>query len=80
MNEPVERVSATSRFAVPAHQVFLAVTDPAICVGLSPGSQTRVILDVSEPGDLIPVRTLTRARTLAGRGPVPSRPAAGLAV
>ena len=29
MNDPVERVSATRRFAVPAHQVFLAVTDPA---------------------------------------------------
>jgi hypothetical protein len=29
MNGAVERVSATKRIAVPAHQVFLAVTDPA---------------------------------------------------
>ncbi|HEX6523730.1 MAG TPA: hypothetical protein VF070_27580 [Streptosporangiaceae bacterium] len=29
MNGPVERVSATKRITVSAHQVFLAVTDPA---------------------------------------------------
>jgi len=29
VNGPVERVSATRQIAVPAHQVFLAVTDPA---------------------------------------------------
>jgi hypothetical protein len=29
MNGPVERVSATKRIAVTAHQIFLAVTDPA---------------------------------------------------
>jgi hypothetical protein len=29
MNEPIERVSATKRIAATAHQVFLAVTDPA---------------------------------------------------
>ena len=28
MNEPADRVWATKRIAVTAHQVFLAVTDP----------------------------------------------------
>ncbi len=32
MNGPVERVWATRRIAVTAHQVFLAVTDPAFHV------------------------------------------------
>ena len=41
MNEPVERVSATKRIAVTAHQVFLAVTDPACHVRIDGSGMLR---------------------------------------
>jgi hypothetical protein len=41
MNGPVERVSATKRIAVTAHQVFLAVTDPACHVRIDGSGMLR---------------------------------------